>query len=75
MDPAVICERHRGRIIIPVILTGSDVPSNGSEDGPVIPFDLHICLGVIGSREDLLDPQFAANGLEERSSKLRTVFG
>jgi hypothetical protein len=65
MDPAVICERHRGRIIIPIILTVSDVPSTVSEDGPVIPFDFPVCLGVIGSREDLMDPQFAANGLEE----------
>jgi hypothetical protein len=75
MDPAVIGERHRGRIIIPVILTGSDVPSKGSEDGPVIPFNLPVCLGVIGSCEYLLDPQFTANGLEELSSKLRTAFG
>jgi hypothetical protein len=75
MDPAVICESHRGRIIIPIILSDSDVPSKGSEDSPVIPFDLTVCLGVIGSREDFLDPQFAENGLEELSSKLRTVVG
>ena len=75
MYPAVIGKRHRGCKVVPVILPCCDIPTKGSQNSPVVTFDLPVSLGVISSRKDFLDSQFGANSLEELSSELRTVIG
>jgi hypothetical protein len=75
VNSAVVRKRHRGGVVVPVILTGSHIPTEGGQDRAIISLHLTVCLGVVGGREDLLDTQLCASGLKELSRELGAVVG
>jgi hypothetical protein len=73
MNASVIGKDDGSGILIPVALSTSEIDPKGINNRPIESFHLPIRLGKIGRGENLLDPEFSANGLKELRSELRSI--
>jgi hypothetical protein len=75
MNSTIVPKDDGRRVLVPRVLTFSDILTQHIHNISVVEFHLPVCLGVIGCREQFLDSEFARNRKEEIRIELRSVAG